>query len=166
MSTAFLMCLKSLLICWSFFLTKTSSLHDVPLTSSQYLLKGEKLLSWWQVATGNAQAPHTGINKDLFNPSNVFGILNCLHQLPTRFYLWQVKSSSNKVLFNTFKNTQNKELLEQRRRFWFGLVWALTAKMYVHVGVLPLFPLMKASPYLFLSCPFTYSSVCSMAMFM
>lgn len=29
----------------------------------------------------------------------------------------------------------------------------------------PLLPLMKASPYLFLSCPLTYSSVCSKAMF-
>lgn len=29
-----------------------------------------------------------------------------------------------------------------------------------------LFPLMKASPYLCFSCPFTYSSVCSKAMFM
>lgn len=29
-----------------------------------------------------------------------------------------------------------------------------------------LFPLMKASPYLFLSCPFRYSSLCSSAMFM
>lgn len=31
---------------------------------------------------------------------------------------------------------------------------------------LPLFPRIKASPYLFLSCPLTYSSVCSIAMFM
>jgi hypothetical protein len=30
----------------------------------------------------------------------------------------------------------------------------------------PLLPLMKQSPYLFFSCPFTYSSVCSIAMFM
>uniref|UniRef100_A0A0E9WAX2 Uncharacterized protein n=1 Tax=Anguilla anguilla TaxID=7936 RepID=A0A0E9WAX2_ANGAN len=29
-----------------------------------------------------------------------------------------------------------------------------------------LFPLRKASPYLFFSCPLTYSSVCSTAMFM
>ena len=32
--------------------------------------------------------------------------------------------------------------------------------------VAPLLPRMKASPYLALSCPFTYSSVCSIAMFM
>ena len=30
---------------------------------------------------------------------------------------------------------------------------------------LPLFPRIKASPYLFLSWPLTYSSVCSIAMF-
>jgi len=30
----------------------------------------------------------------------------------------------------------------------------------------PLFPRMKQSPYLFFSCPSTYSSVCSIAMFM
>lgn len=30
----------------------------------------------------------------------------------------------------------------------------------------PLLPRMKQSPYLFFSCPFTYSSVCSIAMFM
>lgn len=30
----------------------------------------------------------------------------------------------------------------------------------------PLFPRIKQSPYLFFSCPSTYSSVCSMAMFM
>lgn len=30
---------------------------------------------------------------------------------------------------------------------------------------LPLFPRINASPYLFFNCPFTYSSVCSRAMF-
>lgn len=30
----------------------------------------------------------------------------------------------------------------------------------------PLFPRMKASPYLAFSCPLAYSSVCSIAMFM
>ena len=33
-------------------------------------------------------------------------------------------------------------------------------------SILPLFPLIKASPYLFFNCPFTYSSVCSKAIFM
>jgi len=34
------------------------------------------------------------------------------------------------------------------------------------IKVSPLLPRMKVSAYLFLSCPSTYSSVCSMAMFM
>jgi hypothetical protein len=38
--------------------------------------------------------------------------------------------------------------------------------MEIHFKLVPLFPRMKASPYLFFSWPFTYSSVCSIAMFM
>ena len=46
------------------------------------------------------------------------------------------------------------------------LIDRLKFRMEIHFKLVPLFPRMKASPYLFFSWPFTYSSVCSIAMFM
>lgn len=47
---------------------------------------------------------------------------------------------------------------------WITLPWVWTT-FETHMWNVPLFPLIKQSPYLFFSCPLTYSSVCSIAMF-